>query len=255
MMNRLRLSPKWFALLGVFVMLASCGPGKAIRMEQSKIGRDLGEAYLGEGNITSALTEFLKAEKLYSDDPYLQYDLGLAYFAKQKLQSAIIHLDKAIALKPDYSEALNAVGTVYLRLKEWDKAILHFNKARENLLYATPYLSLNNLGEAYRGKRDFESAKKFYRMALEDNPRFPNAQRGLGLVFMEMGEPGAAVTALEKAVEYDPSFTLALYDLARAYTEQFEIEKAIAAFKKVIAFAPDSSLANSARIEIKSLQK
>jgi len=53
-----------------------------------------------------------------------------------------------MALKSDYSEAFNAMGTVYLRLEEWDKAISCFNKALAILLFAAPYIALNNLGEA-----------------------------------------------------------------------------------------------------------
>jgi tetratricopeptide (TPR) repeat protein len=209
---------------------------------------------LGEGNVTAALTEFLKAEKLNDKDPFLQYDLGLAYFAKEEFQLAIVHLQKAIGMKPDYSEAVNALGTVYLRMEKWDMAIVNFEKAIANLLYATPFIPPNNLGEAYRGKKDYDRAVAFYKRALEENPRYAYAHRGLGLTSLDMGDPGAAVSALEKAVEYAPDFMAAQYDLGRAYAALYEPQKAIAAFKKVIATQPTSSLADGAREEIRKLQ-
>jgi tetratricopeptide (TPR) repeat protein len=253
-MNRLRLYGRWFVLLVSLLVLTSCAPDKALRQEQSRSSRDLGEGYLGEGNVTAALTEFLKAEKLYSKDPFLHYDLGLAYFAKQESQLAIVHFEKAISLKPDYPEAFNALGTVYLRQEKWDRAIVNFERARSNLLYATPYIALNNLGEAYRGKKELDLAVEFYKKALEDNPRFSQAHRGLGLVLLDLGDLDAAVSSLEKAVEYAPSYGPAQFDLGRAYGALYELEKAITAFKKVIVLEPSSPLAERARAEIKKLQ-
>lgn len=254
-MNSPRLSAPWLVLLLVVVTaVVSCASDKALRKEQSSIFRDLGEGYLGEGNVTAALTEFLKAEKLNDKDPFLQYDLGLAYFAKQEFELAIVHLEKAVSLKPDYSEAVNALGTVYLRLEKWDKAIMNFEKARSNLLYATPFIPLNNLGEAYRGKKDYGRAVEFYKRALEENPRYAYAHRGLGLTLLDMGDPEAAVSALEKAVACAPDFMAAQYDLGRAYAALYEPEKALTAFKKVVALQPNSPLADAARDEIRKLQ-
>jgi tetratricopeptide (TPR) repeat protein len=255
MMTRLRRSPKWIVVLFSLLVLTSCVSDTPQRKEKAQRVRDLGEGYLGEGNVTAALTEFLKSEKLYDKDPFLHYDLGLAYFAKQEFRLAIVHFEKAIVLKPEYPEASNALGTVYLRLEQWDKAIRYFENARGNLLYATPYIALNNLGEAYRGKKEFELAFEFYKSALEDNPRFSNAHRGLGLVLLSMGAPDAAVSSLEKAVEYAPDYLPALYDLGRAYAALYEPEKAIAAFKKVIVLKPTSPVADRARAEIKKLQQ
>jgi tetratricopeptide (TPR) repeat protein len=235
-------------------MLPSCTADEALRKEHSQNARDLGEVYLGEGNVTAALTEFLKAEKLYDKDPFLQYDLGLAYFAKDEFPLAIAHLDKALALKPDYPEAYNALGTVYLRLEKWDKAIGNFEKARANLLYATPYIVLNNLGEAYRKKKEPKLALAFYKKALEDNPRFSNSYRGMGLVLLDMGDLDGAVSALEKAVEYAPDLAPAHFDLGQAYTALYELQKAKAAFQKVIVLQPTSPIADRARAEIKKLQ-
>jgi tetratricopeptide (TPR) repeat protein len=242
-------------LLLSLLVLTSCSTDNVLQKEKAQNMRDLGEGYLGEGNVTAALTEFLKAEKLYDKDPFLHYDLGLAYFSKQELQLAIVHFKKAIALKPAYPEAYNALGTVYLRTEQWDDAIVNFEKARSNILYATPYIALNNLGEAYRGKKEFELAFDFYKSALEENPRFSNAHRGLGLVLLNMGVPDAAVASLEKAVEYDPGYVPALYDLGRAYAALYEPEKALAAFKKVVVLEPTSPLADRARAEIKKLRQ
>lgn len=241
--------------LSVSVLLVSCAARLAEHKDRAEVFRLVGEGYLSEGNATEALKELLKAEKLYDKDPILQYDLGLAYFAKGELDLAIVHFKKAVTLKPDYSEALNNMGAVYLRLEQWDKAVKCFDRALDNLLYATPHFALSNLGEAYRGKKDFERSIDSYEQALKREPRFFRAHRGLGLTHMAMGNFEAAISCLEKAVQYASRFAPAHYDLGRAHARNHDREKATAAFKKVVELVPDSPLADQARAEIRKLQR
>ncbi len=238
-----------------FWAVTACAPSLAERKQQAEKARTLGEGYLGERNVSGALEQLLEAEKLDGDDPLIQYDLGLAYFAKGETKMAIVHLQKALALKPDYSEAANAMGTVYLSLEQWDAAIPLLEKAIANLLYATPYYALNNLGDAYREKREYGRAIEFYRKALREDPLFVEAHRGLGLTYMAAGDYGAAVSSLEKALHLAPDFAAARFDLGIAYAAMYEREKAIDAFEKVIALEPESSLADSAIDELKKLDK
>ncbi|NVM21451.1 MAG: tetratricopeptide repeat protein [Desulfobacterales bacterium] len=243
----------FLACLYASLVSFSCGTDSAVRKNKAETSKRLGEGYLAERNIASALAEFLKAEKLYNKDPFLYYDLGLAYFAKGEFELAISHFKKAVALKSDYSEAFNAMGSVYLRLEQWDNAISCFNRAHANLLYATPHFALSNLGEAYRGKKDYPGAINFYRKAIEASPRFPTAYRGLGLAYMAVGNYTAAASCLEKAVRYAPRFAVAYYDLGHAYAGQYDIKKAVSSFQKVAELAPDSPLAETALAEIKKL--
>jgi len=243
------------ALSIVCFVSVSCAPSRAIRKDQAEVSRRLGEAYLAEGNFTSALKALLKAEKLYEKDALLQNDLGLAYFAKEKFDLAIEHFERAVALKQDYSEALNNMGTLYLRLGQLDSAIESFNRAVDNLLYVTPHYALSNLGEAYRGKKDYDRSIGFYKKALKANPGFPTAHRGLGLTYMATGNHEAAISSLEKAVQYGPRFAFAYFDLGRAYAGQYDTEGAVSAFKKVVELAPDTPLADSALAEIRRLQE
>ncbi|MBW2020866.1 MAG: tetratricopeptide repeat protein [Deltaproteobacteria bacterium] len=251
----LKRSPWLLLCLYLSLCLVSCAAHLAERKSKAEASRRLGEGYLGEGNATAALKELLKAEKLYEKDAFLQNDLGLAYFAKKEFDLAIAHFKKALAIKPDYPEALNNMGTVYLRLKQWDDAIECFNRAHANLLYTTPHFALSNLGEAYRGKKDYRRAIVFYKKALEINPRFPEAHRGLGLTYIATGNYKGAVSSLEKAVQYAPYLAPAYYDLGRARARQYDTEKAISAFKKVVELVPETPLAKQALAEIRKLQR
>ena len=240
--------------LSTLLSLFCCATTDSAKEEKDAEGvRRLGEGYLAEGNVTAALGQFLKAEEIYDKDPFLHYDLGLAYFGKEEFDLAISHFKRAVELDPDYSEAYNAMGRVHGRLEQWDMAISSFEEALSSLLYTTPHLALNNLGEAYRHKKEYQRAIGYYKEALRKHPHFPNAYRGMGLTYMEMGDYKEAVASLEKAVQYAPRSPRAYFDLGRAYAGLSETKKAVSAFEKVRMLVPDTSLADRALSEIRRL--
>lgn len=245
----------WFLIsLYLAVCLFSCATtSTADRRKQAEASRRLGEAYLAQGNITGALRELLKAEPVLSQDYHLQHALGHAYSAKGKPDLALKHFKKAVVLKPDFAQGWNSLGTVYLKMERWDDAIESCNRALDELLYATPHFALNNLAEAYRGKKDYARSVDAYKEALQREPRFALAHRGLGLTYMAMGDYNAAISSLEKAVKDAPRFAGAYLDLGRAYVGVYRREKARSAFKKVIEIVPDSPLADAAMDEIRLL--
>ena len=94
------------------------------------------------------------------------------------------------------------------------------------MLYATPHLSLANLGWAYYNKKEYTLSETYYLKALDLEPRFINAQRGLGLTYIAMGRIDEAVEILERAVKNYPKFALLYDDLARVYVLSHDDEKA-----------------------------
>ena len=143
----------WTFLAVMAMCMVACTSNLQVRKQQGEAARNLGEVYFVQENYTEALKEFLKAESLYPDDPFLQNDLGLTYKAKKKPELAITHFKKALALKPDYAPAKNNLGTVYLDIGEWDEAIKYFKEVAGNLVYASPHVPLSNLGWAYYNKK------------------------------------------------------------------------------------------------------
>ena len=252
----MKMKANWFICAGsIFLVffLASCAANLEEIKSQEEASRNLGEAYMGQGDYTAALREFLKAEKLYSKDPYLQYDLGLAYMAKEKIDLAIDHFKKAVEIKPDYAPAKNNLGTAYLAQKKWDDAIACFKEITGDLLYATPHYPLSNLGWAYYNKKEYRLAEKYYQDALKIEPGFAIALRGLGKTYIAMGKIPEAVAVFEKAVKNSPRFAELYFDLANAYRLSREYKKALDAYSKVIELAPDSPLAVEARKEAEKI--
>ena len=253
----MKIKTNWFicaASMFLLFFLVSCSANLEVRKSQEEASRNLGEAYMGQGDYTSALKEFLKAEKLYSKDPYLQNDLGLVYMAKKKIDIAINHFKKAVEIKPDYAPAKNNLGTAYLAQKKWDDAIACFKEITGDLLYATPHYPLSNLGFAYYNKKEYRLAEKYYQDALKIEPGFVYALSGLGKTYIATGRIPEAVTILEKATRNSPRSAKLYFDLADAYRLSQEHKKALDAYSKVLELAPNSPLAVEARKEAEKIR-
>ncbi|MBF0467482.1 MAG: tetratricopeptide repeat protein [Desulfamplus sp.] len=219
-----------------------------IDSQQAKMAaatKELGEAYMAQGNYTAALNEFIKVEKITPHDPYLHNDLGLTYMAKKRFDLAEEHFKKAIELNKEYIPAKNNLGSAYLKQQKWDLAIACFEEISDNLLYATPHYPLSNLGWAYLGKRDLALAMKYFKMALEAQPDFINAVHGLATTYIEGSQLQSAFKLLTLKIEQekeDSGAVVILYaDLAMVYEKNRQFGKAKEIWKKVAEMAPAGS--------------
>ena len=233
-----------------------------LHKKQGEAFRNLGEAYLVEGNYVEALRELLKSEELYPDDPYLHNDLGLVYMARNRLDLALVHFEKAVKLNPDYAPAKNNLGTVYLQLGKWDEAIANFMAVSESLLYGTPQYPLLNLGWAYYNKKEYKLAEKYYLEAInyykdgfEKDFKYIQAVHGLSQTYIALGKIPKAVETLEETITEFPRQGLLLFDLAEAYTLLHDYQKALNAYQMVLQIAaPDTHAAKEAQKEISRLK-
>ncbi|UCH20541.1 MAG: tetratricopeptide repeat protein [Deltaproteobacteria bacterium] len=237
----------WMAIAVLLLGLAACAGSKELKKQQAKAAREVGEAYLRQGNYTAALRELFKAEKLYPKDHILQYDLGIVYQKKGRIDLAIKHFKKAIDLKPDFAAAVNNLGTAYYDKGEWDASIACFKKVSEDLIYATPHFAYYNLGKAYFMKKEYALAEKYFLKALETESRFVEPLVELGRTYMAVGRDSEAIAALKSAVDQYPEFARAYFYLAEVRRMSGDYRKALEAYNKVIELVPNEPLAREAQ--------
>jgi type IV pilus assembly protein PilF len=236
------------------VFLISCAGGQEKRKNQARTSRQLGEAYMHQGNYTESLKELLKAEKLYSEDHLLQNDLGLAYMAKKRFDMAELHFKKAIDIREQYAPAKNNLGSVYLARQDWDAAIEQFKTVVGDILYATPHFPLTNMGIAYYNKHDYINAEKYYLDALDLQPNFLLALRGLSKTYIAMNRLPQTVAILERAVKSAPESANLYLELGNAYHMSGKTQKALFAYRKVTTLSPNTSMAETAEKEIMKIE-
>ena len=236
------------------VSMFACAGSQEKRKKQARMTRELGEAYMQQGNYTESLKELLKAEKIYSKDHLLHNDLGLAYMAKQRLDKAELHFKKAIDIRPEYAPAKNNLGTLYMAKQDWDAAIKQFKSLASDLLYGTPHYPLTNLGIAYYNKRDYINSERYFLEALDLEPNFVLALRGLGRTYVAMNKLSQAVVTLEKAVKNAPESAELHLELGNACHMSGDTQTALFAYQKVISLSPNTPIAETAQIEILKIE-
>ena len=238
----------------ILIFAAACASTQDPQREKkAEAARNLGEAYLLEQNFTLALKELLKAESLNPNDPYVHNSIGLAYYGKRKYDMAIRHYKRALDLKDDYAPAMNNLGNAYMAQKRWDSAIEYFEKAINTSLYATPHFPMSTLGAVYYEKGDYRRSEQYYLEALDLEPDFVQALRGIARTYMAMGRVEDAIFKLEKAVRINPDAAVLFYELGTAYQSAGYHRDARAAYNEVIQLAPESAVADQARMALRKL--
>ncbi len=241
-------------LLAVSI-LACTSQNVADQKNRAEAIRNLGEAYLRQGEYRAALKQFKTAEDINPSDHILQDDLGLAYLYLNNPDNAIRHFKKALELKPDYNPARNNLGNAYAESREWQKAIEQYKMLTSDLLYGTPQFPLSNLGLVYYELKEYELSVTYFLKALAIKPNFAQALYGLGKTYLAMGRVPDAVAKLEKAVSSAPDSAAVYFELANAYSLQQDYGKALEAYHKVVEINPNSVLADKALIEARKVKK
>jgi type IV pilus assembly protein PilF len=237
---------KAWVKIGLVITLTSvvsCGAQQPANRDaqMASATREIGEAYMLQGDITSALRELHNAEKLNPNDPFIHNNLGLCYMARNRLSDAVAYFQRAVALKPGYAPARNNLGVAYLQMEEYDAAIAIFNELSKDILYATPQNPLSNLGFAYYKKGDFSTSLNYYREALKYQPEFVTALLGAGRTHVAMNQGRPALPYLEQAVRLSPKTPDIHFWLAEAYLLTAQNPQARAAYEAVIQLAPKES--------------
>jgi tetratricopeptide (TPR) repeat protein len=97
-------------------------------------------------------------------------------------------------------------------------------------------------GFTFIGKKYLVDAEREFSSALEIQPTFADAHRGLGLVYLMSGRYKSAVKALGKAIDYSPSdrvTALAYVAFIRLHTERkgdMWLNKAVGSFAKSLLY-------------------
>jgi tetratricopeptide (TPR) repeat protein len=209
---------------------------------------------LSENNPTTALQEFMLAEKEDSRDADIQDGLARAYWQKHAYALAEKHWLRAIDLTDGSPQYYNNLGALYLDMERYDDAIAAFRKAADNLLFANPERAWTGIGLAQYQKQDYVAAERSYRKALEFNSRYAQGYFRLGELYYSQDRSIESVEAFSRAVELDPRFAEGHYRLGLAAMKINDDALARRSFTSIIKLAPDSDQARLARNYLKLLQ-
>ncbi|MHB8217022.1 MAG: FG-GAP-like repeat-containing protein [Candidatus Sulfotelmatobacter sp.] len=227
-------------------------PGVAETVEFSRNYLSYGAVFFQRGYFDQSASSFRLA---FRDDPSSAealYGLGSAYLSQQKMTEARESFEHATKLRASYpgtmANAWNNLGLLDTQDGRMDEAIRCF----QQVLRLSPDhpIGLNNLGNAYRLKKNFAEAKKTFERALEVSPTDPQANYGLGMVYAQADDSTHAYEYLQRALKFRPDYPEALNNLGILYLRTDREDKAVASFEECIRVAPsfDQAYLNLARV-------
>ncbi|MDA8362736.1 MAG: type IV pilus biogenesis/stability protein PilW [Gammaproteobacteria bacterium] len=152
----------------------------------------LGAGYIARGEYDVALHELKHALEIDPDDSEANNIMGLLYARLKDNDRAEHYYRKAISLQPDNSDAQNNYGVFLCQRGQLKSAEKHFTAALSNPLYKTPELADMNAGVCYMKGADSLNAERYFRAALEINPKLPLALYYMAKIGFDQGQPGLA---------------------------------------------------------------
>ena len=175
----------------------------------------------------------LAEKKLQNDSKNSHYyrKIAIAYFFKKGLQNALENAKKAVDIDDNYPPNQMVLGTVDLGLGKQQEALNDFKKAltliksgtayeglsityytlgdidnsNKNAILRSEYSrhsnSLSLLGYSMLYLKDYKKAIEEFNKAIGTKPDYYLPYRGLGELYMELGQKEKAVEYLKKAIE------------------------------------------------------
>ena len=241
-----------FAVLVCLLVIVGCTP--VAKKENAESHYKLGISYMGTGDPTTALREFLLAEEVEPDNAELQAALGEAYLAKLVYDEAEKHFKFALELDEGNPQYQNNLAALYVKMERYDDAIEYFQMAASNYMFPRPEMSWAGLGYAQYKKENYPAALKAFDMAVASNWRFPAAYVGRGEVYYALGEFDKAIIEYNQALDLAPTSSIVHYNLALSNLKLRNKDLAITHFESVINLAPNSELSRQAKAFLSVLQ-
>ncbi len=214
----------------------------------------LGFVFYERGYFDQAEQFFGQAWKEDPNSAEALYGLGSAYLQRQKTEEARDCFQRALKLHATYPGTLpncwNNLGILAAREGNYDQAIESFQRA----LQIDPQHSsaLQNLGSAYRQKKQWPEAEGALERALALNPDDPEANYSLGMVYAQQNDTDRAYEYLQKAIALRPAYPEALNNLGILYLRTRRPAQATQSFEQCIRLAPeyDQAYLNLARVYV-----
>ena len=185
----------------------------------AEVNTQLGIEYMRKGMYEPSLEKFKKA---LAQNPRLAIAHGYIAVLYERLGETKLadkHYERAYQLKPDDPLILNNYGQYLCRNDQLDEADRMFNQALKDPLYRFPETILTNAGLCAEKRPDMELAEKYFREALEKNPRFQPALRQMVRNSFAQQHYLATRAYLQRLQELMPLSAEFLWIAVRAETE------------------------------------
>jgi type IV pilus assembly protein PilF len=168
--------------------------------------------------------------------------LGVSYFQRGQLDAAKENLEKALELEPDDIHANNMMALLQWRLKNYVQAEKHFRKALSDRDAKGNSDAWNNFGVFLCERGQFDTAEQAFQRALADPLYATPAEANVNAGMCQMRKPSPALAEkyFRAALEINPRQPRALLEMARISYNAGRTLSARAFMQRYFAITEDS---------------
>jgi type IV pilus assembly protein PilF len=170
----------------------------------AEVNTQLGVEYMRKGMYEASLEKFKKALEQNPNLAVAHASIAVLYERLGENDLADKHYRRAYHLNPEDPLILNNYGQYLCRQGRLEEADRMFIKALQDPLYRYPETILTNAGLCAEKQPDMELAEKYYRQALQKNPRFQPALRQMVRTSFARQQYLAARAYLQRLQELGP---------------------------------------------------
>ncbi|CAL4118541.1 unnamed protein product [Meganyctiphanes norvegica] len=241
--------------LNVFLNLANLIARNETRLEEAdalyrqaiSMRSDYTQAYINRGDILIKMNRTTEAQEVYeralfydSSNPDIYYNLGVVLLEQGWAQQALAYMDKALDLDPQHQQSLlnSAIliqesGSAEFRPIALQRLLklVKLDPENERVYF--------NLGMITMDDKDYESAEKWFRKAIELKGDFRSALFNLALLLVESGRALEAAPFLNQLVKHHPDHIKGLILLGDIYINNIrDLEAAEKCYNRILDVDP-----------------
>jgi tetratricopeptide (TPR) repeat protein len=162
----------------------------------------LGDAYLNQGLVASAMVEFVRAADLLPDDVDAQLHATRSLLRARRFDEAWARADRILRLEPRNVEALIASAAATARMADVVHGVFEIQQALR-LHPSDPRVRMM-LGTLQGTSRSFVEAEAAFTRAVELAPKSIDTLRALAVFYWRSGRLHEAETWLRRTVDLQP---------------------------------------------------
>jgi putative PEP-CTERM system TPR-repeat lipoprotein len=203
----------------------------------------LGRVRLQLGDPGGAIRALYPAQRAGRVDAELLYLLGDALLRNGRYAEALNLLEQSIAADTETAHVLTKLALSRMGLGESELALADLKKALAMDDAGRSMQSGIILTTIYIKRGQHEEAMQVARTLLNRDPGNPVLHNLVGLVYLEMTQPGLAEMSFQEAHHLAPTYTPAIYNLALLDMSRGDYAAAEARYKSVLAISDEAVLA------------
>ena len=177
-----------------------------------------------------------------SADPQILAEWGKALLEAGEEDAAEVRLRQALGLDSSMVIARTRLADMLREQEKWNQAVRHYRLA----LNADPTYGEAEIGLGLiaKGQGQSESAIAHFRRAVRHNPFLAEGFANLGTAYLQQGDWNRAVQELEKALSIEPANARVYLNMGTVLSRLGRQPQALDAFSEAVRLKPDLSEAH-----------